>query len=316
MSNRNASTTVETSSSRPEDSPAVPAHAPTNGSTHKAARSVLGSIRSAGQQVITGLGLIALYALGFMFFNPEVTDRLKDISPFAEGIESASTPAIGQMSALVPVSSAMSQASWEAEALDAQAQQKQRVVAWLSRRYRVASDAINVMVSESYRTAQALKLDPLLILSVIAIESRFNPFAESPLGAQGLMQVMSKLHQDKFEQLGGVEAALNPMANIYVGSKILKDYLHRGGSVEAGLKLYVGAGAMESDLGYGAKVIAEYERLKQVAQGKKVPIDATTANVAAKAKASKEITPAGESEAAPAVGLTTPERMGEEIAAL
>lgn len=316
MSNRNASATVETTSSRPASSQAMSTLAPANGSTQKAASSVLGRIWSAGQQVITGLGLIALSALGFLFFNPEVADRLKEISPVSQEVESATAPAIGQMSALVPLSSAISQASWKAEALDADAHQKQRVADWLSRRYRVASDALIVMVAESYRTAQALEIDPLLILSVIAIESRFNPFAESPLGAQGLMQVMSKMHLDKFEQLGGVEAALNPMANIYVGSKILKDYLHRGGSVEAGLKLYVGAGAMKSDLGYGAKVIAEYERLKQVAQGKKVPIYATTANAAAKSKAPRETTSARESEAVPAVGLTTPESMGEEVAAL
>ncbi|HEX7635259.1 MAG TPA: transglycosylase SLT domain-containing protein, partial [Noviherbaspirillum sp.] len=90
-------------------------------------------------------------------------------------------------------------------------------------------------------------------------------------GAQGLMQVMSKVHHDKFEDLGGVKAALNPIANIKVGSLILKDYVTRGGSVEAGLKMYVGAGAMASDSGYGARVLAEYRRLKDVAMGKHVP---------------------------------------------
>jgi hypothetical protein len=111
-----------------------------------------------------------------------------------------------------------------------------------------------MLVSAAYMTAKEIKLDPLLILSVMAIESGFNPFAESPVGAQGLMQVMSKIHHDKFEDLGGVKAALNPVANIKVGSLILKDYVTRGGSVEAGLKLYVGAGAFESDFGYGARV--------------------------------------------------------------
>ena len=61
------------------------------------------------------------------------------------------------------------------------------------------------------------------------------------------------------------------MANIRVGALILKDYVTRGGSVEAGLKTYVGAAAFDNDAGYGAKVLAEYHRLKQVAGGKRVP---------------------------------------------
>eukprot|EP01031_Cornospumella_fuschlensis_P004096 gene4096-5118_t len=128
-----------------------------------------------------------------------------------------------------------------------------------------------MLVSAAYLTARDIKLDPLLILAVMAIESGLNPFAESPMGAQGLMQVMSKIHHEKFQDMGGVQAALNPVANIRVGSLILKDYVTRGGSVEAGLKTYVGAAAFETDDGYGSRVLAEYKRLKQVSAGKKVP---------------------------------------------
>jgi soluble lytic murein transglycosylase-like protein len=117
----------------------------------------------------------------------------------------------------------------------------------------------------------------LLILAVIAIESRFNPFAESPVGAQGLMQVMSKVHNDKFEEIGGPRSALNPAVNIKVGAMILKEYVKSGGSIEAGLKRYVGAADMESDDGYGAKVLGEYDRLKAVAAGKRVSTFATMA---------------------------------------
>ena len=149
--------------------------------------------------------------------------------------------------------------------------QQQWVTSWLSKRYRVASDAANMLVSTAYMTAHEVKLDPLLILAVMAIESGLNPFAESPMGAKGLMQVMAKVHHDKFEQVGGQQAALNPVANIKVGALILKDYVKRTGSVEGGLKTYVGAADMDSDSGYGAKVLAEYKRLKQVARGHKVP---------------------------------------------
>ena len=51
----------------------------------------------------------------------------------------------------------------------------------------------------------------------------------------------------------------------------LQDYVNRGGSVEAGLKTYVGAAAFENDSGYGSRVLAEYRRLKQVSAGQRVP---------------------------------------------
>jgi len=253
--------------------------------------AISGFIRTAHLAVLV-LGIFAIGALGIMFVKPEFADRLLALSPFADAQEKQAAADTEPMPANLmdmPVNSATqtiavtnTHAALNADHAGSpdHSHQQKWVTAWLSKRYRVASDATNMLVSAAYMTAKELKIDPLLILSVMAIESRFNPFAESPVGAQGLMQVMSKVHRDKFEELGGVKAALNPVANIKVGSLILKDYVTRGGSVEAGLKLYVGAGALENDAGYGAKVLAEYQRLKEVAMGKKVPIYSTSASSA------------------------------------
>src|SRR5690606_33585176 len=140
----------------------------------------------------------------------------------------------------------------------------------------------------TYATAREVQLDPLLILAVIAIESRFNPFAESPVGAKGLMQVMAHIHRDRFKPLGGVQAALNPVANIKVGASILRDYVKRAGSLEGGLKMYVGAAFHDTDFGYGAKVIAEYNRLKHVASGGGATKTATSAKPVVKPEATQE----------------------------
>jgi hypothetical protein len=141
------------------------------------------------------------------------------------------------------------------------------VAQYLARRYRVADEAVQMLVSAAFETARENRLDPLLILSVMAIESSLNPFAQSPVGAQGLMQVMTKVHAERFQPHGGETAALDPVANIKVGSAILRDLINRGGSVERGLQLYVGAGNLPDDGGYGARVLGERSRLQQAATG-------------------------------------------------
>jgi hypothetical protein len=108
----------------------------------------------------------------------------------------------------------------------------------------------------------------------MAIESGFNPFAQSSVGAQGLMQVMTKIHSEKYDNFGGKFAAFDPVSNLHVGVKVLQECISRAGSVEGGLKYYVGAANMESDNGYTAKVLAEHNRLTQVANGGKVPFSA------------------------------------------
>lgn len=256
-------------------------------------RDTRNGFRTIMHHALMSGGIVAIAVLGLMFVKPDMLDHIKLLSPFStepvqESLSSSKTPPLANLMAasdqaaadlsLTETESVKSQLTDEELRIVGTSIQQERVTKWLSRRYRVAGDATNMLVSAAYLTAQEIKLDPLLILSVMAIESRFNPFAESPVGAQGLMQVMSKVHHEKFQKLGGVQAALNPVANIHVGAQILKEYVRRGGSVEAGLKMYVGAAAMETDMGYGSKVLAEYNRLKDVAAGKKVPISSTVAN--------------------------------------
>lgn len=239
----------------------------------KAARGVL----TTAQHTLTVFGLSAVAMLALLYQRPDLAKRASDfLSPHqsqsapAPVVVAAASHAAPRLVAAHP-GDAIEVTNADDKAARPTRQQKY-VTDWLSRRYRVAGDAANMLVTTAYTTARDLKLDPLLILAVMAIESGLNPFAESPMGAQGLMQVMSKVHSDKFQQVGGAQAALNPVANIRVGAQILKDYVTRTGSVEAGLKSYVGAGAIADDSGYGSKVLTEYKRLKQVASGKSVPI--------------------------------------------
>jgi len=152
-----------------------------------------------------------------------------------------------------------------------------KVAYWLSRKYSVAPEPLSALVAEAYEAGSRAKLDPTLILAIMAVESGFNPFAQSNVGAQGLMQVMTKVHSDKYQNFGGELAAFDPVSNLRVGVKVLQDCIARAGSLQGGLKAYVGAANLDDDGGYSNKVMAEYSRLQQVAAGRLVPVNSASA---------------------------------------
>lgn len=150
-------------------------------------------------------------------------------------------------------------------------QAQARVVDWLSRRYRVAPAPLAALVAEAYEVGDRVKLDPKLILAVMAIESRFNPYAQSTVGAQGLMQVLTRVHTDKYDEFGGTLAAFDPLSNLRVGVLVLRDCVRRNGSVEGGLRCYVGAVSSDGS-DYINKVLAEHQRITRAATGQREPI--------------------------------------------
>jgi hypothetical protein len=163
-----------------------------------------------------------------------------------------------------------------ATAADPKALNRQQalVAQWISRRYKVAPEPISALVQEAWTIGQRAGLDPTLILAIMAIESSFNPFAQSPVGAQGLMQVMTRVHDDKYEAFGGTHAAFDPISNLRVGVQVLKECIQRAGSLQEGLKYYVGAALHDTDGGYAARVLTEQAYLQRVAQGQGVPLNA------------------------------------------
>ncbi len=150
--------------------------------------------------------------------------------------------------------------------------QQAAVAQWISRRYRVAPEPISRLVQEAWNVGQRAGLDPTLILAIMAVESSFNPFAQSSVGAQGLMQVMTRVHDEKYEAFGGSHAAFDPVTNLRVGVQVLKECIQRAGGLEPGLRYYVGAANLEGDGGYVSRVLAEQLHLRSVANGQRVPV--------------------------------------------
>jgi len=162
--------------------------------------------------------------------------------------------------------------------IEAEARQYRALANFLAKRYRVAADATERVVSTAFDASRQVGIDPLLLLAVVGIESRFNPIAESEFGAKGLMQIIPRMHADKIEDHGGVRAILDPANNILLGARILKQYIRQTGSVEAGLQVYNGAFADASNQ-YAAKVIAEQDRMRQAMRASRPLAKAETADI-------------------------------------
>ncbi len=143
--------------------------------------------------------------------------------------------------------------------------QQLAVARHLSNKYLVPEKVMAALVKNAWKEGQSARVPPTLILAITAKESGFNPLARSPVGAEGLMQVLTRMHSDKFAKLGGPQAAFDPLANMKVGTRILKDYIQRTGSIGMALKHYVGAAVHGRDGGYAQKVHSEYSQLNAVA---------------------------------------------------
>lgn len=136
---------------------------------------------------------------------------------------------------------------------------------YVAKRYRVSNDALLPVFATAQAAGRELKLDPLLIIAVIGVESGFNPLSQSVVGAQGLMQVMPRYHKDKLPSDAGELPFFDPLTNVQVGAKVLKESIHRYGGVETGLQQFGGA-INDPDRRYSNKVLAERQRLELAAQ--------------------------------------------------
>lgn len=102
-------------------------------------------------------------------------------------------------------------------------------------------------------------LDPLLLASVIEVESKWDQNAIGKLGELGLMQLHPKWHP---------LASLDPAENISMGASYLQLGILKCGGVEMGLRCYNGGINKRSlkkkrAIIYAKKVIKEYEEKKK-----------------------------------------------------
>jgi soluble lytic murein transglycosylase-like protein len=154
------------------------------------------------------------------------------------------------------------------ETITLQDQRRYRALAsFLAKRYKVSQAVTLDLVTMAHAAGHQIGVDPLLIIAVMAVESRFNPIAESVMGAKGLMQIIPQYHTDKFQEFGGVKRVFDPETNILVGSQIIKEYMVRTGNLNSALQMYGGVSTDDND-GYFGRVMNEKQRLQQVLRTK------------------------------------------------
>lgn len=71
-------------------------------------------------------------------------------------------------------------------------------------------------------------VDPVMLLAISAVESRFDPKAESPAGAVGLTQTMPSAHPEKLARIHAQgKSAFDPEASLDMGAEIYAQYHRR-----------------------------------------------------------------------------------------
>lgn len=250
-----------------------------------------------GHNGLAVLGLTVIVVLMFAAGRPDLRERTEAwaLSWLQERQDSRSE-ASDDSGEAVAQPAAEPTAVERATAVNPSALTKQQaaLAKWISRRYNVALEPVGRLVQEAWTIGHGVGLDPTLILAIAAIESRFNPFAQSAMGAQGLMQVMTRVHVDKYQPFGGTHAAFDPISNLKVGVQVLRECIARAGSLEAGIRWYVGAANLADDGGYLGKVLTEQGHMKRVSGGSTV---STSVPIY---RAPKPAAPSQEASAAPA----------------
>jgi soluble lytic murein transglycosylase-like protein len=168
----------------------------------------------------------------------------------------------------------------ESELEDSAAQQNQtaKLESWLVSQDPSLDDAsladlARGILNESKKNA----LDPVLVLAVIQVESRFDHKAVSPRGAQGLMQVQpavvkAMIHEGKIEPSQRHQSLKDPLVNIQVGTSYLAFLHEMFGDLKIALTAYNWGPTrirqkirerQRIPLGYATKVLIVQRTLKQ-----------------------------------------------------
>lgn len=105
-------------------------------------------------------------------------------------------------------------------------------------KYKRPVDDIRNIVNLAHELSVANGIEPTLTLAIIATESGFNPKAENPSSAAGLMQILQYMHKRTIQGYGG--DVFDPETNIKTGLDILSRFWIWTGSEREAVSHYGG----------------------------------------------------------------------------
>ncbi|AKU10443.1 transglycosylase [Azoarcus sp. CIB] len=206
-----------------------------------------------GSLILTAFALVALVGAGYLLKDPvSYADLGGGVSEAAEAGDAAQAPV-----AQAPVEKPRPKSVATVGGLSTE---MRGVRDFVAQRYKISTRTLEPLLTAAELSGRKLGIDPLLIVAVMAIESSFNPFAESNMGAQGLMQVIPRFHLDKIGRHAGEDALFDPTLNIRVGTMVLVEGMQRFGTLQSALQYYGGA-LRDPNASYANKVLAMKKRL-------------------------------------------------------
>lgn len=206
-----------------------------------------------GSLMLTAFALVAFVGAGYLFKDPVSYADLGVGAPEAAAVGDSAQTGAAHASAETPRPKPIASAGGlSAEMLG--------VRDFVAQRYNISTRKLEPLLAAAEVSGRKLGIDPLLIVAVMAIESSFNPFAESNMGAQGLMQVIPRFHLDKIGRNAAEDALFDPTLNIRVGTMVLVEGMQRFGTLQSALQYYGGA-LRDPNASYANKVLAMKKRL-------------------------------------------------------
>lgn len=113
----------------------------------------------------------------------------------------------------------------------------------ISQKYGVSEEKALHVVKTAYNVSSKNNIDPVLLLSITAVESKFNEKARNPSGAAGLVQAMPKAHPEKIRAIKKRGGSIYDIAdNLNLGAEIYSECLDKAnGNRTLALQRYNGA---------------------------------------------------------------------------
>ena len=171
-------------------------------------------------------------------------------------------PTHAELGRLRPVSAAPAPA--KDDALLAEIAPVREHLARYASRAGLTPDEVHAIAEAIVVEAKRHDLEPRLILAVMHVESRYDPYAVSPVDAMGLMQILPSTGEWLAPQVGvawaGPQTLFDPITNVRLGVAYLRMLSDRyDGRIHTALAAYNwGPGRIGRRLSRGAPIPAAY----------------------------------------------------------